>query len=109
MGIIRLSVSLFDFEDRAQSMETLELVVFIITKVFTFNLLFQLAVEVDINFKLLMGNTVIAFIAVSIGIIRLMGLAETPNEILEVMSENAGWLLYLLTFFLLFTLFSKSI
>ena len=56
-----------------------------------------------------MGNTVIAFIAVSIGIIRLMGLAETPNEILEVMSENAGWLLYLLTFFLLFTLFSKSI
>ena len=43
MGIIRLSVSLFDFEDRAQSMETLELVVFIITK----SIHLQLAISIS--------------------------------------------------------------
>ena len=82
MGIIRLSVPLFDFEDRAHTMETLELVVYLVCQIITFLVLFQLAVEVDVNFKLLIGNTVIAFIAISIGIIRLMGLAETPFEIL---------------------------
>lgn len=40
MAIIRLSVPLFDFEDRAHTKETLEIVVYLVSQILTFSVLF---------------------------------------------------------------------
>ena len=71
-------------------------------------LLFKLSIEVDLNFKLVLCNSIVAWLAASVGILRLMGIADSPEEVVVALHEHAGPLLYMLSMFLIFTFFSKS-
>ena len=109
MGIIRLSIPLLDTENRNNDMEMFDLIILTVCQIMFFNMLFLLAAEVNVNFKLLIANTVIVCVATTIGIFNLAEMAHTPSEIAVAIYENLGMFLFLLTFFLMFTCCAKSI